>query len=82
MAGFFMVCSFYPGRKPFSATMRPTLCRPSSRSPVSIARCSNGRFPSRAKGAGGDIGAHALGGLTVVRPFPIMNDAGAIGGEA
>ena len=39
-----------------------------------------GFLPS-AKGAGGDIGAHALGGPTVVRPFPIMNDAGAIGGE-
>ena len=39
-----------------------------------------GFFP-RAEGAGGDVGAHALGGLAVVRPFPIVNYARAVGGE-
>ena len=38
-------------------------------------------FLPGAKGAGGDISAYALCGPAVVRPFPIMNHAGAVGGE-
>ena len=38
-------------------------------------------FVPRAEGAGGDIGADALGAAAVVRPFPVMDYARAVGGE-